>query len=245
VTAGIEDDVRPDDLRTDLVAAARTLSTVTLVAMVCGALVVGVLARLAMMLLAVLNPAAAGLRSDDGFPIGQFTVSGSLQLALAGLQFGIIGAFFYVVLRGLMVGPGWFRMLSISLGPGLVIGAMLVETEGVDFRVLDPPWLAALLFVAIPTVFVALLHLVAERLLVTGWVAPTPLLVLGLAPWVLLFPVTLVLLGGFLLLRALGRTDRGRSSLASPWPGWAVRAALAALVVWAVVDLVGDLSALS
>lgn len=245
MTASTTDGVRGDALRTDLVAAARTLSTVTLVGMVCGAVVVGVLARLAMMLLAGLNPEAAGVRSDDGFPIGQFTLSGSLQLAFAGVQLGITGAFAYVIFQGLMVGPRWFRLLSISLGPALVIGALIVHTDGVDFTVLDPPWLAALLFVAIPAVFVALLHLVSDRLLVAGWVPPTPLLVVGLLPWGLLFPLTLVLLGGFLLLRALRRTDRGRSSLAGPWPGWAVRAVLAAVVVWAVVDLVRDVSTLS
>ena len=226
-----EESSRRDDLRTDLVEAARTLSTVTLVGMVCGALVVGVLGRLAMMLLAGLNPEATGIRSDDGFPIGEFTLSGSLQLTFAGLQLGITGAFVYVALRGLMVGPAWFRMLSISLGPALVIGALIVHTDGVDFTVLDPPWLAALLFVAIPAVFVALLHLLAERLLGSGWVAPTPLLVLGLVPWVPLFPLTLVLLAGFWSHRALRRTDRGRSFLASPWPAWTVRAVLAALVV--------------
>ena len=245
MTATVAGSSRRDDVRTDLVAAARTLATVTLVGAVCGAFVVGVLGRLAMLLLAVLNPEATGVRSDDGFPIGQFTLSGSLQLAFAGVQLGITGAFFYVVFRGLMVGPPWFRSLSISLGPALVIGAFIVHTDGVDFTFLEPPWLAALLFVAIPGVYVALLHLIAERLLASGWALPTPLLVLGLAPWVLLFPLTLVLLAGFLALRGFRRTGRGRSLLASAWPGWVVRAALAALVVWAVADLVRDVSTLS
>ncbi|MGH3334864.1 MAG: hypothetical protein ACRDOZ_03520 [Nocardioides sp.] len=43
-----------------------------------GALAVGVLGRLAMLLLAQLNPLATGVTSDDGFEIGQFTLSGSL-----------------------------------------------------------------------------------------------------------------------------------------------------------------------
>lgn len=245
MAATTTDGSRRDDVQTDLVAAAHTLSTVTLVGMACGALVVGVLGRLAMMLLAGLNPEAAGLRSDDGFRIGQFTLSGSLQLAFAGVQAGIAGAFAYVAVRGLMVGPSWFRLLSVSLGPAVVIGALIVHTDGVDFTALDPPWLAALLFVALPAVFVALLHLLSERLLVPGWTPPKPLLVLGLVPWVPLFPLTLVLLGGFLGLRALRRTGRGRSLLANPWPAWAARAVLAALVVWAVVDLVRDVSTLS
>ncbi|HEX5862302.1 MAG TPA: hypothetical protein VFY58_10690, partial [Nocardioides sp.] len=129
-------------LRADLARAAQVLAKVTLVGLLSGLVAVGLLARLVMGLLAFLNPDAAGVTSDDGFTIGQFTLSGSLQLAASGLQFGLLGVFFYLALRGLMVGPDWFRLLSISVGPAVVIGAIVVHIEGVDFRVLDPAWLA-------------------------------------------------------------------------------------------------------
>lgn len=244
-TAPVQEIRRSGDARADWTDAARVLATLTLVGAVAGAVSVGVLGRLAMMLLAVLNPEATGVRSDDGFLIGQFTLSGSLQLALAGVQLGVTGAFFYVVFRGLMVGPAWFRLLSISLGPGLVVGALVVHTDGVDFTALDPAWLAAALFVAVPTCYVAMLHVVGERLLAAGWAPPLPLLLLGLLPWVVLLPLTAALAGGFAALRALRRTDGGRSFLASPWPAWAVRGMLAALVVVAVADLVRDVATLS
>ena len=244
-TALLEQSHHDEDLGARWADAARTLATVTLVGAAAGAFVLGVLGRLAMMLLAVLNPEATGVTSDDGFPIGQFTASGSLQLVLAGLQLGILGAFGYVSARGLMVGPSWFRLLSISLGPGLVVGAIVVHTDGVDFTLLEPPALAVLLFVAIPTVFVALLHVFSERALRSRAALPWPLLALGLLPWVVLVPLTLLLAGGFAALQAVRRTRAGRSFLASPWPGWAVRGILAALAVGAVVDLVQDLSALS
>ena len=134
---------RDSDLRADLGAAGDMLAKVTLVGALSGALAVGVLGRLAMLLLAYLNPLATGVTSDDGFEMGQFTLSGSLQLVASGLQFGVIGVFFYLAVRGLMVGPGWFRLLSISLGPAVVIGAILVHTDGVDFNLLEPVWLAA------------------------------------------------------------------------------------------------------
>ena len=244
-TALVEQSHHGEHLSAGWADPARTLATVTLVGAAVGAFVVGVLGRLAMMALAGLNPAATGVRSDDGFPIGEFTASGSLQLVLAGMQFGILGAFAYVSARGLMVGPPWFRLLSISLGPGLVVGAIVVHTDGVDFTLLDPPALAALLFVAIPTLFVALLHVCSERALGSRATLPLPLLVLGLLPWVVLVPLTLLLAGGFAGLRALRRTRTGRSFLASPWPAWAVRGVLAALAVGAVVDLVRDISTLS
>jgi hypothetical protein len=124
-------------VRDDLVAGARTLGTITAVGVVCGWLVVGVLSRLAMLLLAVLNPAATGVTSDDGFVMGQFTLSGSLNLLLlVGTGFGVLGAGLYAVLRGLRVGPEWFRLLSVSVGGGVVVGSQVVHADGVDFRLL-------------------------------------------------------------------------------------------------------------
>ena len=120
----------------DVKAAARVWAAVLLVGVVCGVVVVGVLSRLVMLLLASMNPAAAGVRSDDGFVMGQVTLSGSAQLAGAGAQIGAIAAFVYVAVRGLMIGPPWFRLLSISVGPGIVVGSMLVHTSGVDFNIL-------------------------------------------------------------------------------------------------------------
>jgi hypothetical protein len=72
-------------------AAARRWATVLLIGVACGVVVTGVLSRLVMVLLAELNPEAAGVRSDDGFIMGQITLSGSTQLALAGAQLGVVG----------------------------------------------------------------------------------------------------------------------------------------------------------
>jgi hypothetical protein len=204
-----------------------------------------VLGRLAMFLLADLNPLATGVTSDDGFEIGQFTLSGSLQLAGTGLQFGVIGVFFYLAFRGLMVGPGWFRLLSISLGPAVVIGAIVVHTDGVDFNVLEPVWLAAVLFIGVPAAFCALLHVLSVRVLRSARPLPAPLLVLGLLPWLPLLPLTLLLLGGFLALRTLRRGGAGRAFLESAWPGWVLRGALAVLFLVSVVDLVSDVETLT
>jgi hypothetical protein len=236
---------RGNDLRADLGAAADVLARVTLVGALSGVIAVGVLGRVAMFLLAYLNPLASGVRSDDGFEIGQFTLSGSLQLAAAGLQIGVTGVFFYLVVRGLMVGPGWFRLLSISLGPAVVVGAMVVHTDGVDFNVLEPVWLAALLFIGVPAAYCALLHVLAVRALRSERPLPRLLLVLGLLPWIPLLPLTLLLLAGFLALRALSGRPAGRALLARTWPGWVLRGALAALVLVSVVDLVNDVEALA
>ena len=242
--------VRPplgEDLRVAGERAVRAFATISLTGAVCGAFAVGVLGRLAMRLLAYLNPVATGVTSDDGFEIGEVTLAGSLQLAGAGVQLGLIGALGYAVLRGLMVGPPWFRLASISLGPGVVAGAMIVGPEGVDFRVLGPVWLAVALFVAVPTVYVALLSTVAERLLARRDL-PWPLLLVGLAVWVVVLPLVLpalVALAGVLALSVLRRSPAGARLVGSPIVPWVLRCALAALFVWAVADLVADVTTLT
>jgi hypothetical protein len=106
--------------------------------------------------------------------IGQFTLAGSANLMfLGGTLFGVAGGGLYVALRGRMVGPRWFQVLSISLGPAVVAGAGLVHTGGVDFTLLEPLWLAVALFVAIPGVFAAALTLVSEPLLARDRPLPT------------------------------------------------------------------------
>jgi hypothetical protein len=227
----------------DLVTASRVLAGVTLVGVGCGVLVVGVLGRLAMMLLAVLNPDAQGLTSDDGFTIGQFTLFGSLQLAAAGAQFGLVGAWFYLLLRGLALGPSWFRILSLSLGPAVVIAAMVIEPDGVDFNVLHPTWLAIGLFIALPAAYVALLHVLSERLMRSPRRLPTASWVLGLLPWVPLLPLALVLLAGLLAVRRVRRSPP--TLRAARWVLWLPRLALAGLFVVAAGDLAGDYSTLT
>lgn len=205
------------DLRAQMFAAARLLAMATLIGALSGLVVVGVLARLAMRLLAVMNTQAAGVTSDDGFTMGQFTLEGSLQLALAGVQLGVVGAGLYVAVRGLMIGPTWFRLLSISVGPAVVVGAILVHTDGVDFTLLDPPGLSIAMFVALPGLYVAMLHLLFERVVRSGRQPPLPMLVLGLLPWLPLLPLTLLL--------AVGSSRNGRHGAAqagvhsSPTPG--------------------------
>lgn len=119
-----------------------------------GVLIGGIGGRLAMLLLRVLSPDhVRGVTSDDGFLIGQVTLSGTYDLLLVGGAFGIVGAVGYRLVDRWLIGPGWFRRLTAALGAGAVIGSMLVHTDGVDFVLLDPLWLAIALFVLIPALF--------------------------------------------------------------------------------------------
>ena len=148
-----------------------------------GVLTIGVLSRLMMFLFARLNPDADGVISDDGFEMGRFTLSGSVNLALVGLGFGVLSGVLYLLLEPLLVGPGWFASLSLSVGAGTVGAANLVHSDGVDFTLLGPLWLTVGLCTLLPVVHVALVDLAARRIRTArGREAPHAPAVLG---WVL------------------------------------------------------------
>jgi len=221
--------------------AARTLSVITLVGAVLGLVVGGVLGRVAMFVLARLNPSTAGLESDDGFEIGQFTLSGSLNLLLFGAVLGVAGAGIYAAIRSLIIGPRWFQVLSIAVGAAVVVGEAVVHTDGVDFIALKPPLLAIAIFVAIPGLYAGALTVASERFLASqGTGNNTILLVLGLLPWVPLFPLFLVLATGWALLQAAHRSDRTQALVANPAAMWIPRVLLIAFFLATLGGLAED-----
>lgn len=241
--------VHPGDTswRVDVLAAGRRLAAITAAGAVSGLLVGGIGGRLAMLLIARLNPQATGRISDDGFRMGQFTPSGSLNLLLVGVLLGVLAALFYAALRGLMIGPQWFRLLSISLGPAVVVGSLLVHQTGVDFTLLQPAALSIALFVAVPGLAVLLLSLLAERWLADdAW--PTR------APAWAVFPVLLlhapiliavaILAVAWAVRRSLRRYPGVAAALEHPALPWVARAGLTAIFLAALVSLGQDVAAL-
>lgn len=201
-----------------------------------------------MLLLARLAPETAGITSDDGFVIGQLTLSGTLNLLLVATLLGVLGAGIYLVLRTLMIGPRWFQVVSISLGPAVVVGAMLVHSEGVDFTFLRPTWLAIALFVAIPGLYAALLTVLCER-----WLRPDGRLLRArrrvVFPWLILWlpfaPVPLVLaLAWSLIVRA--RQQVATRALVEHFAiPWLARLGLVVLFAIFLTELVGDIAILT
>jgi len=223
--------------------AARRLAAITAVGGLLGLLVGGVGGRLGMMLLARLNPGATGITSDDGFRIGQLTAADTVNLLLLGAGFGVVGAGAYAVVRGLRFGPRRFQVLSIAAGPAVVVGAATVHTDGVDFRLLGPPWLTIGLFVLIPGVYSVLLTLFAERLLEeNGWFAHTPIMFAAapLALWIPLAPLLAVLVLLWASGEGIRRTPSGATALGHPVLAWAARLGLATIFVLSLVDLGKD-----
>jgi hypothetical protein len=183
--------------------------------------------------------------------MGQFDLVSTLNLLAAGTGLGLLGAGIYAVVRGLRFGPRWFQVLSLSVGPAVVVGEVLVHTDGVDFQLLDPVGLSIALFVLIPGVYAAALVLLSDRWLRPGswflrarWRGVTSTLLV----WILLFPLLPVLLA--LALLWLGQdvvrqTPAGRRVLTwQAWP-WLARALLCAVFVTSALRLADELAVLT
>jgi hypothetical protein len=179
-------------------AAAGRVVVIVLTGLGLGIVVGGVLGRLAMYALARLNPEATGVVSDDGFVMGQFTLSGTINLLLVGAFLGAFGGVVYAAARHLTFGPAWWRVLSVALGAGLPVGALIVHPEGVDFTLLEPVELAVALFVLIPALYGVLMAVLVERR-----IAPPP------ASWGRLEALRWVLRAGAAAVIAVALLDLG------------------------------------
>ena len=118
-----------------------------------GILVIGLGSRLAMLVLRVTSPDyVIGMESDDGIEIGRITLSGSYQLLALGAAVGVIGALGYVAVAPWLIGPGWFRRLTVGLTAGALVGSLVIVPGGIDFTFLEPTWLAVAFFIGLPGV---------------------------------------------------------------------------------------------
>jgi hypothetical protein len=212
-------------------------------------LVVGIGSRLAMLLLRVTSPdAVIGLESDDGFIIGRFTLGGSYALVQIGAFVGVLGAALYLSIRRWLLGPSWFRYLTIGLGSGAVGGSFLLHSDGVDFRVLEPRWLAMAVFVAVPALFgVAIgpaVEMIERHPMPTGWqqfVAPAVMLTIGPGG---IIPTLLVAPGLFVYVAAQSPSNEASQPLPAVI-GVIVRAAWLAIAVLGLLALIGDIRAIN
>lgn len=240
------------DWRLETDGALRTLAAVTAAGVVSAVVVGGIGGRLAMGLLAAQNPEDHGKLTDDGFVMGQFTISGTINLVGVAVFLGLFASLVYLALRGLLIGPLWFQVASMSIGAGTVVGALLVDPDGgVDFTLLDPPLLPIGLFVAIPVLYVAMLALLARRFLrATSWFATGDLrliVVLTAVLWIAGLPL-LPLLAAIAAVWAVGVRLRGTGLAAvvrAPATLWAARGVLAVAFGVAVANLGSDIQTLT
>ena len=91
---------------------------------------------------------------------------------ILGALLGLIGAAAYVLVSPWLIGPHWFRAFTVGATAGMLVGAMVIHPDGVDFQILEPTWLAVATFVAVPAVFgFALVYAVDAVASPSSWTA--------------------------------------------------------------------------
>jgi hypothetical protein len=105
--------------------------------------------------------------SDAGFEIGTLSFETIFLFVFAAILGGLIG-FGGGLVRMVTPGPTWLVSIGVGVACGAFFGALLVTPEGVDFRVLEPLWLAVALFVALPGLWGSTTVVLAEYLAKPG-----------------------------------------------------------------------------
>lgn len=215
-----------------------------------GIVVVGLGSRLAMFVLRVTSPdTVIGVTSDDGFTIGQVTLGGTYNLVVVGAAAGFIGAVAYVAVAPWLIGPTWFRRLTVGLTAGALGGSALIHSDGIDFNLLEPLWLAVALFIALPLATGVVLAAVADAVAdPDSWTASgrlrwaLPLVLLALVPLTLVVVAPLALVVAVLLALRRVLLERIRASRAATL---GVQSAFLVVPVLSFLALGQDLSELS
>ena len=213
-----------------------------------GVIVAGLGSRLAMLILRLTSPSEVrGVKSDDGFEIGRVTFGGTYNLLMLGAAVGVIGAVAYGAVRPWLVGPGWFRRVTVAAASGAVVGSMVIHDDGIDFHVLEPLWLAIGLFVALPALFGAAITVAVDRVDALpkpagrrSWVRPLVL--------VALFPLVLPVVVLAAVVTAAGgllRCGVDRVGGVPPGATLLVRSVWLVIAVLGVVALAADIRALT
>jgi hypothetical protein len=224
----------------------RVLSATIFIGAATGAVIGGLGGRLAMRILFLTSDdAVKGLTSDDGFEIGRFTLGDTAGLIVVTSVIGVIAALLLLVAWPFVSRFGRTTVPMMAVLYGVVGGALMVHTDGVDFTVLEPAALAIALFVAICAGFGALVaHLVGRAAAGDGWPRERRW-------WLLGPPLLLVLFPPVLIVAVVAVATNHADAVVSPDDGrWhTVRAgallAMLALFVVGAVDLARDIATLT
>jgi hypothetical protein len=121
-----------------------------LAGLIAGIVVGGVGGRVVMSIVAVLNPDASGLLTENGEVVGRFTVQGTLALiTFGGLSAAALGAVVWVIVSPWVPGSGARRAL-LMMPIAVAIGSfILIESTNSDFLILRPTVIILALLVAL------------------------------------------------------------------------------------------------
>jgi len=143
---------------TSLRALTRFIFTVGLAGIGAGLLVGGVGGRLVMRAASLLSPevSGTGVRSEQGFRVGEVTLEGSIELLIfIGIFTGLFGAVYFAITRPWLMWAGkWhgaaFGLFLFAIGSA---SSDVLNPDNIDFVVLDNIPVIVLLFFALFILF--------------------------------------------------------------------------------------------
>jgi len=161
--AAAEPDIRAvPSTADDALAVGRWVLAGLAAGAVVGFVIGGIGGRLAMFVLRLTSPdSVVGLTSDDGFTIGKFDLSDTMNLVMGVTMLGGIVGVLYAALRGGIASrlrlPLWVVFWTVFSGMSVI------HADGVDFTALEPRELSVALFLVLPAVAAAAIVLLVER----------------------------------------------------------------------------------
>ena len=139
------------DRRADIVNHTTRLAAVGAGAGLLAGVATGVLARLAMRVLAATSPHARGRITDDQAEVGVISVEGTTFLLIVVAILGALAGLIYVGARFALLGPPSVRAATFGVVAGLLGGSLIVkDSTSFDFGVLGPQWFAVVAFTLVP-----------------------------------------------------------------------------------------------
>jgi hypothetical protein len=118
--------------------------------LVVGLVVGGLGSRLVMRLLAVADPDARGIITENGNVVGEITLGGTVALVLfAGVPSGFLAGLIVFVVRRWLPARSLWRGLALSVVLLALLGRTVIDPDNFDFFFLDPAGLAVTLFGAL------------------------------------------------------------------------------------------------
>ena len=209
---------------------------------VAGLLIGGIGGRLAMFILRLTSDdSVRGIESDDGFTIGRFSFETAFLLAVT-TALGSIAALLYISVRPALPAR-WRRAMWATLS-GAIGGAATVQTDGVDFTLLEPTTLAIAMFIAIPAAGGWLMAYFIDRWEPWWIVDRRSTVVASLAAVPLILASVGIVLGAVIVACAvvamLAQVDHLRTITKHVVLRATVSLGLAALTVMGLVDLTDD-----
>jgi hypothetical protein len=129
---------------------AREIARRAVAGLVAGVVVGGIGGRIAMRLSFLIDRGAAGVRTENGATVGEFTLGGTVGLVIFGGLFAGIGtALLWVVIRPWLPERRRARTVASVVGAMALAGGFAINGNNFDFRVLDPPLAHAALFLGL------------------------------------------------------------------------------------------------